>query len=689
MTGLQAATTGTLTSAIAGVTYSSAQGWGYDGNVFRAGMGSMWISSLTSMTSTFTTSSLTAINSGVLLSNGQDWSKLDGFNRTQQAGVQTANSLIGSLASQGMNYAFGGNFTLNVFNLSMFRQEGIHGGILELHFGRDGASMNFGTGGANVSFDNLQAAFTGLQAWGVSSQVNRYGRQNELSVEDLVFLRAQYGYGDRTQVGQLRDILRGNVLLDTGADGDYRAMTTLGGDGRRVISLTGYQQGMSAEQQFLLAVILGHEAHRDGVVTADNYLETRTATLAHTQMAMRMMFGGEDINDANLLRDIAELMTAQALGDMSSFFAYIDANYDSSADYWRLVTDGNRILGFEWDNSLDFDLTALGEETLSELGLEGIIASLDEDTLRAIWNWSNNPESLCNFRNAVETFGILNREVRSLQELLSDDPDFKRSVSEEVIRDQIGYFFAALRGVDSSGLLLRTDSVFATPGAGRHIFADGGGMITSFFGGRVNSIDGTNFFLEDHNGLDLVATGNPRLVAAMAGSLNLNFNRESGLNITIAEAANHYLSYNHADAASILNIISLFSSIGIKVNNDSLGGIAQNMIIGTMGNTGTNSTGAHAHIEYWMNGIAQDPLLFLNRTFPSNTFANLMSGFTGTVCTFQPSPWEVYGISHFLSTDPRYRGNYPNNFFNIRHNNNQINQNLFHSIFTSPHRSSF
>jgi hypothetical protein len=165
MTGVQAATTGTLTSAIAGVTYSSAQGFGYDGNVFRAGMGSMWTSSLTSMTSTFTTSSLTAINSG------ENGSRLVGFNPLQRVDQQTFNNLAGSLAGQGMNYALGGNFTLNVFNLSMFRQEGIHGGILELNFGRDGASMNFGTGGANVSFDNLASAMRGLAAWNESARM--------------------------------------------------------------------------------------------------------------------------------------------------------------------------------------------------------------------------------------------------------------------------------------------------------------------------------------------------------------------------------------------------------------------------------------------------------------------------------------------------------------------------------------
>jgi len=84
------------------------------------------------------------------------------------------------------------------------------------------------------------------------------------------------------------------------------------------------------------AIRLQHEAHRDGVVTSDNYLETRRAVLAHTEMALRMLDGGLEImNDMGLARDIF----AYLYGDSTMFNAYVDANYDSSGDYWLVRLD--------------------------------------------------------------------------------------------------------------------------------------------------------------------------------------------------------------------------------------------------------------------------------------------------------------------------------------------------------------
>ena len=331
MTGLQTATTSLATAAISGINYNSKDGWGYNTDIFNEGAKNILGSTVSSMASTFTTGTMQLINSGL------DMEKLKGFNSLNKSDLGKLNSLTGSLAGQAVNYAFGKDITLNLFNLSMFQNEKLSGGILELHLGRDGATMNFGTGGANLSIDNLIAVARGAQVWNVNSQIGKYVDSKDF--KSAIALRAQYGYGNDGQKSQLWDILKGRVEIRIGEGEDYNAETTIE-NGKRVINLSGYYSGMSEEDQMFLAVILGHEAYRDGIVTDDNYLETRSATQAHTEMAIRMILSGENgFADQNLAKDIMAYFAAN--GDINAFNAYVDGNYDSSADYWKLTREGN------------------------------------------------------------------------------------------------------------------------------------------------------------------------------------------------------------------------------------------------------------------------------------------------------------------------------------------------------------
>jgi hypothetical protein len=171
MAGAQTLAAGFAASAINGITYSRNGGLGYSGEMFRAGMRSTFTNSLSSMTSTFTSGTLQAINSGFSLE------KLAGFNNANKADLGKLNSLAGSLAGQGINYAMGNDFTLNALNLGLFTNGKINSGLLELHLGRGGATMNIG----------------------------RYVKNNYF--DSAIALRAQYGFGDSTQKGQLWDIL--------------------------------------------------------------------------------------------------------------------------------------------------------------------------------------------------------------------------------------------------------------------------------------------------------------------------------------------------------------------------------------------------------------------------------------------------------------------------------------------------
>ena len=103
---------------------------------------------------------------------------------------------------------------------------------------------------------------------------------------------------------------------------------------------------MTREEQLKLGITLGHEAYRDGVKGDEltQKIETRNAVAGHTDMMTRMLgdsmyavtLSGIIAGDRNLQLDLI----ARSLGD-DVFNDYVDNCYDSSADYWRVVTDKN------------------------------------------------------------------------------------------------------------------------------------------------------------------------------------------------------------------------------------------------------------------------------------------------------------------------------------------------------------
>jgi hypothetical protein len=169
---------------------------------------------------------------------------------------------------------------------------------------------------------------------------------------------AQYGYGDATQRDQLSDILAGKVILHGGATLDEAAKAqTVSSDGLRHIYLAGTTDGTNINESLAAAVTMGHEAYRDGVVTRDNATETYNAVLGHTEKALRMLVDGhKGILDyePQLVNDI----NAYSSG-AGNFASYVNANYDSSADYWKLTEKAGK-LSWGKDGSLDF---TIGDKT--------------------------------------------------------------------------------------------------------------------------------------------------------------------------------------------------------------------------------------------------------------------------------------------------------------------------------------
>ncbi|MCL2440261.1 MAG: hypothetical protein FWD14_00830 [Treponema sp.] len=347
MTGAQTASISLATSAINGITYTSGGNWGYNANIFNAGFNSLYTNTLTSMAGSFVTTSLTALNTGF------NSDKLDGFSNKNKQNLLKLNDLAGSLAGQGVNYALGNDFTLNVFNLGIFGKEKLSSGLLELNLGRSGVNMNIGTGGANVGINNLIASFNGAQVWNVNSKINKYikeqGKESGNGFVADIALRAQYGYGNNDQKNQLRDILKGDVLLNTNADGDFYALSTRS-EGKRIIDFAGYEKNMSREEQFRLAVILGHEAYRDGygvgeidtsgkiVTDKSNFDELKEASIARILMGDRIQAEHDWFYSYNADFDLENYFYLNALstGDFSMFDDYLKLTYQNDKDYFFL-----------------------------------------------------------------------------------------------------------------------------------------------------------------------------------------------------------------------------------------------------------------------------------------------------------------------------------------------------------------
>ena len=101
---------------------------------------------------------------------------------------------------------------------------------------------------------------------------------------------------------------------------------------------------------------------------------------------------------------------------------------------------------------------------------------------------------------------------------------------------------------------------------------------------------------KSHYGID-IATKENELIATIADGTVIN------TNWTISDG--YVISVQHA--GGLISIYKHCSSV-LKKNGDV---ILKGDIIGTTGNVGISSTGAHLHLEIWKNGMPQNPEIYL------------------------------------------------------------------------------
>ncbi|MEE1211260.1 MAG: hypothetical protein UHO11_02080, partial [Treponema sp.] len=350
-TGVSVATSATSTVATNAIQYAG------DWDGFAASMSSFdtWSGVITSGAGSLISNSLN------LATIGDNGVKVTGFSSMNISDMQNLNSVVGGLASSGLEYGLTGKTTLNVLNIADIGINSLVNraigntaapqvkascGLLELHLDdSQGASFALGTGGTDLSIGTVASAARGLDALKTNFEINHFTNKNELQ-NAAIALREQYGFGGKAEKNQLKSILNGKTELKTGS-GDGNAQTVRE-NGKRVVYLNNYSNDMTREEQIKLGITLGHEAYRDGVKGDEltQKIETRNAVAGHTDMMTRMLgdsmyagtLSGIIAGDRNLQLDLI----ASSLGD-DVFNDYVDNCYDSSADYWRMTWGGQLI----------------------------------------------------------------------------------------------------------------------------------------------------------------------------------------------------------------------------------------------------------------------------------------------------------------------------------------------------------
>ena len=325
--GVQTFTSGSINNVINSITYSDANGFGFSTDSFKEGIKQNAIGMLSAGAGTIASGLMNASLTGFFGDLLKDGNKLS--------------NLTGGLVSQGVNYAFGNDFTLNIFNLGLvtglFTDKEINAGLMELHLGRDGVNFQFGNGGADLSAGTLWSALKGTEAFLVNLELLLSDK--EATSKYAKELRALYSL-DATTREEYRNVLAGTTMyVDWGLDFSksfYDEFT-----GTKTVFLG--QDALEDGSVLGLAVVLAHEAYRDGKYNGieGQIVERNNAVTGHIAMTLALMntYGEDSVNSS--MADEAKSITDALRNNDFMTAAAIFEMYDSSADFWKLLRNGS------------------------------------------------------------------------------------------------------------------------------------------------------------------------------------------------------------------------------------------------------------------------------------------------------------------------------------------------------------
>jgi len=328
LTGMRSYTTGFATSAINSLELDyddegNITGLGFNDDAFSSGIQGGLVSAATGMASTITSGSMGLWNlndgNGIGLSSNV-------FNTNA---INNLNGFVGGLAGQGLNYAMTGEATFNLANFSMFGMTDAKGqlvssGLLELHLGKDGASMNLGTGGMDASFGTIAASLSGLEETvkiGGAKTAALFGQLGGLSSLNAVNMLGYTNDGFDEALG--RRIWSGRLKArygDTGDDwGSYEA------ESPDSILLSEKLLGGGKEEAAKLATVMAHE----GTHAAGNRYESvahQQGMWAYQNLMSTFGLAGDGAFAQGMI---------SALMDPTSYVANTE-----NVDHWKIKLDG-------------------------------------------------------------------------------------------------------------------------------------------------------------------------------------------------------------------------------------------------------------------------------------------------------------------------------------------------------------
>ena len=254
--------------------------------------------------------------------------------------ARALSGLAGGLASAGMEYGLTGKTKLNVLNMADLTGGKVHGGLLELNIDREGGSLfTVGQGGVEVSMHAFQNAAAGFDVYRNAARIRRRGFRDEQAIA----MRMLRSLGRNETDRLFGDLMSGRTSLAREARLAARARTDRGEGDDKIITLGREANG---ESRFGLGITLVHEAFRDGEIRDDQAGEGERAVLGHVDAGEEVMNGyGKRALGAAQRREVQYIRFMQAMGYDAKISEYVKGKYDSSADYWKLKSDGS----IEWD----------------------------------------------------------------------------------------------------------------------------------------------------------------------------------------------------------------------------------------------------------------------------------------------------------------------------------------------------
>lgn len=319
-------------------------------------------------------------------------------------------------------------------------------GLLEMRLGGDRPMFGIGMGGTDVSLGTLTSAFRGFDTYKQSRRI----ANSSVDEKFHKTLRSQYSREMDDVRLQYEDILAGGTVLRENKTQIFGAVTMLNSDGQRVVSLN-----TSVGNDLDVGVLLAHEAFRDGVNNGaqGQRTETDAAAMGHMKVAAELLetYGAGALNSMNTMEAQA-FMYAMEQRDMGMIEAYVQASYDDSSDFLKLVDgqlirDGRSSLYIDSKYGEEFELWNMDglteEEALANIlvGLNHTEADINDMSEITDWMTENGSNTIMtetlseDAKKRLGIYAIVNSELQL------DSRSFERIVNNSIrMSDELGYF---------------------------------------------------------------------------------------------------------------------------------------------------------------------------------------------------------------------------------------------------------